>query len=169
MKKFSTRTIVIIGAMTALSIVFSRFLSISAWNTKIGFSFAPIALAGMILGPVPGLITGALSDLIGALLFPSGAYFPGFTLTSALTGLVFGLFLYKDRTLLRVLWCVLINQLVMSLMLNTLWISVLYGTPFAALLATRSVQCLIVGPVQFVTIMAMGKIWDRYGERIFRN
>lgn len=169
MKKFSTKTIVIIGAMTALSIVFSRFLSISSWNTKIGFGFAPIALTGMFLGPVPGLIVGALSDFIGAILFPSGAYFPGFTLTSALTGLVFGLFLHRDRSVVKTLTAVLINQIVMSLTLNTLWISILSGSPFTALLATRGIQCLIVGPVQFITILAMGRLWDKYGEKLMRD
>ena len=39
--------------------------------------------------------------LVGALLFPTGAFFPGFTLTAACTGLLYGLCLYRrDRSLL---------------------------------------------------------------------
>ena len=45
MPKFSTRTLTTMALLTALEIVLSRFLSISAWNTKIGFAFVPVALA----------------------------------------------------------------------------------------------------------------------------
>ena len=91
--KWNTRTLVTLSILTALEIVLNRFLSINAWNTKIGFSFIPVAVAGMLFGPLGGAVVGALGDLVGAILFPIGAYFPGFTLTAFLTGLVYGLFL----------------------------------------------------------------------------
>ena len=37
-----------------MEIVLSRFLSLSAWNVKIGFSFVPIALAAILYGPMAG-------------------------------------------------------------------------------------------------------------------
>ena len=78
MSRIPVRTIVYLGVLTALEIVLSRFLSISAWNLKIGFSSVPVALAGMLFGPLAGGIVGALGDLLGAVLFPIGPYFPGF-------------------------------------------------------------------------------------------
>ncbi len=36
-----------------------------------------------------------LADLIGATLFPAGPFFAGFTLSAFLTGLIYGLILYK--------------------------------------------------------------------------
>jgi len=90
---FNTRTLVTLAILVAMEIVLSRFLSISAWNTKIGFSFIPVAVAAMLYGPVAGGMVGALGDFVGAVLFPIGAYFPGFTLTNILVGLTCGLFL----------------------------------------------------------------------------
>ena len=85
-KKIPVRTVVYLGVLTALEIVLSRFLSISAWNIKIGFSFVPIAAAAMLFGPLPAAVAAALGDLLGAILFPIGPYFPGFTVTAFLTG-----------------------------------------------------------------------------------
>ncbi len=161
MRKTKIRTVVYLGVLTALEIVLSRFLSISAWNMKIGFSFVPIAAAAILFGALPAGIVAALGDFLGAVLFPIGPYFPGFTLTAFLTGVVWGLFLHKEQTTLRILAAVAINQLALSLLLNTLWISVLYGTPFVPLLGTRAVQCAILGPVQFIVTLFLGRWLER--------
>lgn len=165
-KKRSARTVVYLGVLIALEIVLNRFLSINAWNIKIGFSFVPVAAAAMLFGPLAAAVVAGFGDLLGALLFPIGPYFPGFTLTAVLTGLTFGFFLAKRRGALRVLGAVAVNQLLLSLLLNTCWISVLYGSPFGALLATRAIQCAILGPVQFVVTLLLGRAMDSYGKRL---
>ena len=163
--RLTTRTITTLALLTAVEIVLSRFLSISAWNIKIGFSFVPVVVAAILYGPIGAGIVGALGDFVGAILFPIGAYFPGFTLTAFLTGFVFGLFLYKKQDWPRSIAAVGINQFVLSLFLNTLWISILYGSPYVPLLATRVVQCLILTPVQLVCIQAVAKSLARYAKR----
>ena len=166
MRRIPVRTIVYLGVLTALEIVLSRFLSLNAWNLKIGFSFVPVAMAGMLFGPLGGGIVGALGDFLGAVLFPIGPYFPGFTLTAFLTGAVFGLFLRRKRTALPVLGAVAVNQLLLSLLLNTLWISILYGSPYLPLLGTRVVQCAILAPVQFAVLLLLGRALNKYGRRL---
>jgi len=144
--------------LTALEVILSRFLSINFWNVKIGFSFVPIVIAAMLFGPVPAGIVGALGDFLGATLFPIGPYFPGFTFTAFLTGLVFGVFLYKKQTILRTVSAVLIQQIFLSLLLNTYWISVLYSSPYVPLLKTRLIQVAVLGPVQIIVITAIVKV-----------
>ena len=151
-KKTGSRTIVMLGLLTAIEIVLSRFCSISAWNIKIGLAFVPLVLAAMLYGPLAGGAVGAVGDLIGALLFPIGAYFPGFTLTAFLNGMFFGLLLHKKRTMPRVICAVAVTQLCCSLLLNTLWISLLYGSPFEILLIARGVQCTVLVPTQIIVI-----------------
>ena len=163
--RFSTRTLTVLALLIALEIVLSRFLSISAWNIKIGFSFVPVLVAAILFGPLEAGTVAALGDFIGALLFPIGAYFPGFTLTAFLTGLVFGFFLHKNQNWWHSIAAVGINQFILSLFLNTLWISILYGSPYVPLLATRIVQCLILTVVQLVCIQAVAKVTARYGKK----
>ena len=166
MQKLSTKTLATLSMLIALEVVLSRFLSISTWNIKIGFSFVPVVVAAILYGPLGAGVVGALGDFIGAVLFPIGAYFPGFTLTAFLTGFVFGLFLYKKQDWPRSIAAVGINQFVLSLFLNTLWISILYGSPYVPLLATRVVQCVILTAVQLACIQAIAKAVSRYGKTL---
>lgn len=161
MKKLNTRMITTIGVLVAIEVVLSRFLSINIWSNKIGFAFVPCALCAMLFGTGPTVILEIIADLLGATLFPSGSFFPGFTLTAALRGLSYGLLLGKKQTPLRILLVVLFNQLVLGLALNTLWITILYGSNYGALLITRSVQCLVLIPVEFVVITAIAKFRKR--------
>ena len=86
-----------------------------------------------------------------------------------LVGMLLGLFLYRKRSVLRTLCPVLINNLILSLLLNSLWISVLYGAGFIPLLATRIVQCAILLPVQFVVILIMSGILKPHIAKIRIN
>ena len=165
-QKFSTRTLTTLAMLIAIEVILSRFLSINAWNIKIGFGFIPVVIAAVLYGPLAGGIVGALSDFIGALLFPIGTYFPGFTLSSFLMGVVFGLFLYKKQSWLQGLAAVGINQFILGLFLNTFWISVLYGSPYVPLLATRVFQSILLTVVQLICIQLMVPILNRYGKKV---
>ena len=161
MLRFNTRTLTSMALMIALEIVLSRFLSISAWNTKIGFAFVPVVIAAILLGPLYAGIVGAAADFLGAILFPIGAYFPGFTLTAFLMGLCYGLFLYGNQSFPRILGAVAVHQLILSLLLNTLWISVLYGSPYGPLLVSRLPQCAILAAVQLAVIPLIARLLPR--------
>ena len=165
-QKFSTRTLTTLAMLIAIEVILSRFLSVNAWNIKIGFGFIPVVIAAVLYGPLAGGIVGALSDFIGALLFPIGTYFPGFTLSSFLMGVVFGLFLYKKQSWLQGLAAVGINQFILGLFLNTFWISVLYGSPYVPLLATRVFQSILLTVVQLICIQLMIPILNRYGKKV---
>lgn len=157
-----------VSLIIALEIVLSRFCSIATPIVKIGFGFVPIAICGMLYGPMWAGVAGALADFIGANLFPIGAYFPGFTLSAALTGVLFGLFLYKRQgNWVQLAGAVGVNCLGISLLLTTLWISILYGTPYLALLPTRVVQALIMIPVQFIVLRLLQKPVGIYAKKRF--
>lgn len=156
--KITTQQMVLMAALIAAHVVLSRFLSIAAWNIKIGFAFVPVVLAALYMGAWQAALVGALGDFIGAILFPIAAYFPGFTVTAFLTGLVYGLFLHKGRSSAAILGAVLVTEIGGSLLLNTLWISILFGAPFAPLMATRVFQVVIMGFVEFVAIRCMVSI-----------
>lgn len=155
MKKVDTRKLVIVALLIGLNIVFSRFVSISAWNFKISFAFTTLLVAGYLYGPSIGLIVGGVGDLIGSLLFPIGAYNPLLTLTAGLSGVIFGLFVYDDLSLKRIVPMVLINQIAVSLLINTSIISIMYNVEFLPLLSTRAIQCVIMIVVEIITSKAL--------------
>jgi ECF transporter S component (folate family) len=90
-----TKKIILSALLLAILLVFSRFISIKTPILVISLSFLPIMISAILLGPKYSCIIALLGDLIGALLFPFGSYFVGFTIEQALVGIIYGLFLYK--------------------------------------------------------------------------
>lgn len=161
----SLRQLVVSALLIALDVVFSRVLAINTPLMKIGLGFAAVAVSAMLYGPLWAALTAALGDLVGALLFPTGAYFPGFTLTAALTGLIFGLFLFrKEGKYLRAFFAALTNCALVTLALNTLLIAVFFrsspaelaGADWAAFRALTNLDALLAARVpQFFIMLAV--------------
>ena len=165
MKKTNIKRLVTISLLIALSVVLSRFLSITTPIAKIGFAFLPIAFAGIWFGPVYGGLTAMVADIIGATLFPSGAFFPGFTLTAFLTGAVYGLLLYKKELKLpRICVAVLIITLFLHLGLNSVWLWMITGRAIMVMLPTRLLNNAVLFPVQVISIYALSKRLDKYSQ-----
>ncbi len=155
----SVRTLLRLAMLLALEIVLSRFLSISTPLMKIGLSFVPIAICAMLYGPLYAGIVAALGDFLGATLFPIGPYFPGFTLSAFLTGAIFGLLLHEKRYKgwPSILAAVAINCILVNLLLGSLWLHTLYGTPYATLLPMRMMQSGVLFVLQSVVIFLLHK------------
>ena len=163
--KITLRQLTVSALLIALDVVFSRVLAINTPLMKIGLGFAAVALSAMLYGPLWAALTAALGDLIGALLFPTGAYFPGFTATAALTGLIFGLFLYRrEKSWLRAFLAALCNCLLVTLLLNTLMIAVFFrsspaelaGADFVRFMELTSLKALLAARIpQFFIMLAV--------------
>lgn len=76
------KKIILSAILLALLIILSRFLSVKTPILKISFSFVPTMLCAIWLGPKWTVLVNVLGDLIGATLFPSGAFFIGYTILS---------------------------------------------------------------------------------------
>lgn len=159
----ATSRIVIAALLLATEIVLTRFCSISTPIVRIGFGFLPIAMLGALLGPWWAAAIYALGDFIGAILFPTGQYFPGFTLTAFLSGMVFGLVLHKKAVTYKrafVTSCLVV--LPFDLFLNTYWLTLLMGNAFWVLLPTRILKAILMIPVEtFLIPLAYNRVISR--------
>lgn len=176
-RKNEVSTMVICALLIAIQIILSRFLSISTPVVKIGFDFAPMALAGMLFGPWWGCAVGVLADFAGANLFPIGPYFPGFTLVAGLSGMTYGLLLHSRNgsflggraSRVRLLLAVLIVTIPLQMGLDTLWMTILYGNGYLYYLGERAVKACVMIPVQIVTIPVLANmlrpVWKRMENR----
>lgn len=141
MKRITTRTLVLMGVLTAASIVLSRFLGFYLTETiRIGFGSVPILLAGLWLGPVAGALVGGVADILGATVFSGlGIYFP-ITVGPILVGLTAGLMglLWKRSTNV---WKTASATVAAEIIGSTLWtsfaLSRMTGVAFPLVLAGR--------------------------------
>lgn len=169
MKKH-VKAMVFVALLTAIEIVFSRFISISTPFMKIGFAFIPLAVCGMLFGPLWAALCGGLADFLGAILFPIGPYFPGFTLSNALVGLTFGLCLRgRFSGWKHIAAASVVNNLAISLFLSTYWLHLLFGSPYLGLLPTRLVQNGIMLVLEFVVIRLIQEPMGQIGSALKLN
>ena len=90
-KIFTTRMMAVLSVLLALEVIIARFGTIRpSESIKLSLDFIPVVIAAILFGPIPAIIMSILADILGAFLFPVGPFFPGFTLTAAATGLIYG-------------------------------------------------------------------------------
>ncbi|MBP3651306.1 MAG: folate family ECF transporter S component [Clostridia bacterium] len=152
--KFQVETITYTALLVALQVVLGNILQIPLMEKQYNFGFLPIAIAGALLGVPAAMIVGGLGDFLGAHLFPQGAYFPGFTLTNVLVGLVCGLVLYRRKpSIVRVIITVLISLVCINWPLNSFWLSMLYTSKgFMGWFAMRGPNYLFEVPANIVLV-----------------
>ena len=64
----SVRTLVMLALLVAMSIVFSRVLSISTGFVRFNLGSLPVLLAALLFGPGAGFAVGAVADIVGGVL-----------------------------------------------------------------------------------------------------
>ena len=150
----NVRAITQMAMLMALSLILNLFASLQITESlKLSFGFLATAMMGMLFGPSLAGIGAALIDILQAFIKPTGPYFPGFTLTAALSGVIFGLVLYKNQASLpRLILAKALINLLLNLLLNSLFISVLYGSAFWAMLPTRLLKNVAMLPIEVVLL-----------------
>ena len=143
---------VISSLLLALDVLLSRVLAINTPIMKIGLGFVAVAVCGGLYGPAWTALVAALGDIVGSLIFPTGAYFPGFTLTAAVTGLIFGLCFQNKIDWKRAVIAAVLNVVLVSYIGNSAMIAYVSGTAFEAMLKTRAVQLLVMLPLEAVLL-----------------
>ena len=168
MKKliFTPKMLTVMGVLIALEVVIAQFITFRPTQSiKLSLDFVPIVMAGILYGPVPAMLISILADILGAFIFPVGPYFPGFTVTAAFTGLLYGALLHEKQTMPLVAVSVGLQQWVLSLLLNTFWLHILYGMPYLPTLLGRLVQVAIMTVVQIVFIPIIARTIQTIGKR----
>lgn len=167
--KLSTQTMAVFAILIAAQFVISQFLTFQVWNIKIGFSFVPVVIAARLYGAIGAAEVAGIGDIIGVIFRPVGIWFPPITISAMLVGAVFGFFLKKSDSFIRILISVLISEFVFSLFITPLWLTILYkgnGTDFFAfyfstLVSRIFVQIIPMTIVKLVVITAMLKAMDK--------
>lgn len=165
-------SIIVLGMFGAISVIIGMFLTIMPVDTiKITFTFLPNEFIYYLLGPTVGAIFGAVVDLLNFIVNPNGTFFLGITLCNMLTGVIFGLMLYKKPvSIIRIFIATLIRVIFVDLLLITYCLTVMYGYNFLALLPMRALKNLIMLPIETILLFALIKGMEATGVlKVFRR
>lgn len=171
------KKIILSALLLALLIILSRLLSIKTPIIKISFAFVPTMLCAIWLGPKYSVFINILGDIIGATLFPIGSYFIGYTISTAVAGLIYGLILHKKTSdtytdkqfLIRLIIATTLVAIISNMCLNTLWISITSGKAFMVLFWTRVPKQLIMIPIHVIVIFALEKALRKPFDKYIRS
>ena len=155
-RSVSLQTLVRVAILIAMDVLLMNYLGIHTQFFKIGFSFVPIALCGMLYGWRWGTVCAGVGDLINC-VFSGLGWYPPLTLSACLNGFLYGLLLKgRSDSLPAIVLAVGIFQIGISMFLNTWFLSILYTTPYFELMVTRIPQVLLMLPVQIIVLRAIG-------------
>ena len=148
------RYLVIAAFIAALRIVIGLLYVPLGENLRMLFKFVPDAVGALILGPVLGMITGGIADILGAFIFPTGAFFPGYTLSAILTYLIFSLFFFRSEiSILRIFLARLSTNVLVNILLGSLWSEILLGKGYVYFLLKSIVKNMILLPAEAAIIL----------------
>lgn len=148
----SLRCLCVVAMLIALDLVLKLTVSIEVTShLKISFAFIALASIGMLYGPTVSFAAGIVTDILGFIIEPSGAFDIRFTLIEALGALLYGLFLYNavnDKWMLpRIVAAKSTVVIVCNLFLTTVTIAAVYGNGFFAIFPARALANLAQLPL----------------------
>ncbi len=170
----NTKSLVAMAMLLALRLALGYVTNIQLTeNIKIGFTIFPTTIACMMFGPIPGAVMGGAADLIGFVLRPTGAFFPGYTLDSIVAGFLYGCFFYRREkiSLWRVMAALATVTVIVNLCMTTSWRAIQisltdfgmffrdgaaawkkYLTTFATIIGERALKNLIMYPINVIGV-----------------
>ena len=166
----STRTLVTCALLAAITVVLARLIiPMPNATTRFSIEAVPVFLAGMLFGPVPGMLVGFAADAVGC-LFSGYGYNPLFCVPPILYGLCGGLFrpLLARKTTIGTVALGFLPAVVLGSILYQSWsLAFVYnakGTFRASILyflSSSSVQFAITFVLDVVIV------WALYKSRVF--
>lgn len=159
----STQTVALAGMMLAIQMALSSLGTVYI-NDSLRISLGHLALAptSMLFGPVVAGAQAALCDILSFIIRPTGPYFPGFTISALLSGLIYGMAFYKTRcTTAQIILARVLVVLLLNILLNTAFLMMLYGSSRLITMPARALKSIIQLPFDCVLLIAVCKFTRR--------
>ena len=167
----SVKNLCIISLLLALRVCLN-FLTIPISDVcHLSFLFIVMGIIGGMYGPFVGAICGAVGDVLCYIIHPMGGFFIGFTASAAIAGVLYGLILYKNKFCVpRIIFSEILVDVVVNVLLNTIWISMLYETGFWELLITvRIPKNLIMIPISICVFVVLSPLINKMAAQRIKN
>ena len=147
----NVRCITLTSMFGAISVAIGSLTVMVTAYLKIGFSFLPNQIVFYLFGPLVGGVYGAAMDILTFIVKPGGVFHPGFTFNAILTGVLYGLVLYKRPiSIHRILMANILHMIIVNFLLTTYWLTFLTGSEFFVLFPPRALKSLIMLPIETI-------------------
>ncbi|MHC1786687.1 MAG: folate family ECF transporter S component [Christensenellales bacterium] len=153
-RTLGTKGLVQLALMLALTVLLMRF-SINLPFVNISLTYLPIALTGMLFGPVAGAAVGFLSNELDALMRGFG-FNPLYSLIPMLKGLLYGLLLHDRLPTRRQISLVQGGiDVFLHILANTLLLYLFYNKGAFGALPLRILKNVMFFPIEVFTLIKL--------------
>lgn len=151
-----------IGIKTILSGV---FIPVSD-NLRISISFLFTTVEAAIMGPAAGMISGAVTDILGYMLFPTGPFFPGYTVTAMTTMLIYSFFFYLQQiSVIRIILAKATVNYFVNVLMGSLWSSIMFGKAYLYYMTKSLVKNTLMLPIEIIMIIIVFNLMIPFLEK----
>lgn len=156
----STRVLAVSALLVAVTVAISQvYIPLPVNNLHIFFDYMPKALCAVVCGPAAAMGVGFVMDILGFVLHPFGAFFPGYTVSTMAAMELYALGLYRQKpTVLRLAATKLAVNLVCNVLLNSIWNTVLYSKGFWIYVSSGLVKNLLLWPVETAMLVLVFRL-----------
>lgn len=153
-----TKVLVFAALMIALRLILKVVSIPIGPDLRINTAFFVNAYGAMVFGPVVSIVAAAITDTLGCILFPTGAYFFPFIFIEIAGSLIFALCLYRTEvTPTRVILsrfgiCFFVN-IVLNTPIMMLYYSMVMGKYYAIFDLPRIAKNLCMFPIESVLLI----------------
>lgn len=160
-KLLTTKMIVTLGLLVAMSVILERLLGfMPTENIRIAFGNLPIVIAGLLFGPIAGGLVGLLSDFLGTTLFSPFPWFAPMALTPILMGVVpplLGMLMKKRTNLGTFIAMILPAEIIGPMIWSSFSLQLLNGAPFLPNMMFRAPFKVAIAVVDILMIFLLYK------------
>lgn len=149
------RMVTVAALLIALRIVLKNFHIPIAQGMDIYFGFFLNAMGAMIYGPVMGILTGFVVDILGFILSPSPyGFFFGYTITAMAGSFIYALFLYRTRlSILKIALAKISVNVLVNVGLGALWSSMMFNKGYLYYLGRSIVKNVVCLPAEILLLV----------------
>ena len=161
--RWTTKRLTLAALLTAVQVILGKISVGDPAVVKVGLGFIATAMVGYCLGPWMGGVVLIINDLISNTILNTGSmFFPGFTFSAFVSGVLAGLFLYHQRvTWQRMFIYEFFQILISNVFFTTLWLYIMgmngngTGKTFWELLVIRLPKEIITWPIESLIVLAV--------------
>ena len=154
-----TKYLAIMATMIALKAVLANFSIPLSETLRINFGYMVTSVEAAVVGPVAGMISGAVSNTVNFMIRPSGTFFVGYTISAMLGELFYGLFFYRRRiTLPSIIAAKASVNYLINVLLGSLWSSMLYSKGYIYYAGKSVIKNTIMLPIEITLLFLIFKM-----------
>lgn len=168
-KLFTTKTLVRIAVLVAISIVLKSFFSLETQVFRLTFFDIPLMILGLVAGPIGALMGGFIVDWVHTLYSPFAFSFNLFTISTMMWGFIPALFFFRRKITVPALTIVIVFTSVIAFSLNTYQLYLWMGEGILAALPARIITMVLKLPIQVMLVRAISHALYEYDDNIIHG